>query len=56
MNKPAPATLWTPPTEAEPPVPGYDAWLDAELARGLADLDAGKSTPLADLCKEFGHE
>jgi hypothetical protein len=38
------------------PVPGYDAWLTGELAAGIADLDAGKTTPLADVRKEFGLE
>ena len=56
MNKPAPAALWTPPATTEPKQPGYDAWLDAELAQGLADLDAGRSMTLEDLRKEFGHE
>ena len=57
MNKPAtPATLWTMPLADDTPVPGYEAWLEQELTQGLADLDAGRSTPLEELRREFGHE
>ena len=36
--------------------PGYDEWLAAEIAAGLAELDAGKVTPLDDVKREFGQE
>ena len=57
MNKPTtplPSVLWTLPEVA--PAPGYDAWLAAELAFGMADLNAGKIVPLADIRKEFDLE
>jgi hypothetical protein len=60
MNKPSDpktARMWTdapPPTDAA--VAGYDAWLAAEIARGTADLDAGRSVPLEKMRKEFGLE
>ena len=57
MNKPPdtqPAHQWTavPATDLSP-VAGYDTWLAKDIAAGLADLDAGKTTPLADVRKEF---
>ena len=49
--------LWhQPPGPTDVPVLGYDAWLEAELAAGIADLDAGRVTPLEDVRKEFGIE
>ena len=57
MNKPtAPtaSTLWT--AANATPAPDYDAWLAAELAAGIVELDAGKLTSLADIRKEFGLE
>jgi predicted transcriptional regulator len=60
MNKPAqPAdiTPWiAPPTAEAAPVPGYDAWLAADIAAGLAEVEAGTITPIADVRKEFGDE
>jgi hypothetical protein len=60
MNKPAnPAHVreWTDAPDGDaPPVAGYDAWLEQDIAAGLADLKAGKTTPLADIRKEFGLE
>jgi hypothetical protein len=60
MNKPAqPAdiTPWiAPPTAEAAPVPGYDAWLAADIAAGLAEVEAGTATPIADVRKEFGLE
>ena len=51
------AKLWhAPPGPTDAPAPGYDAWLAAELAAGIADLDAGRVTPLEDVRKEFGLE
>ena len=37
-------------------VPGYDDWLAQDIAAGLADLDAGNATPLADIRKDLGLE
>jgi hypothetical protein len=60
MNKPSdtqPAHQWTAaPATDVPPVAGYEAWLAEDIAAGVADLDAGKTTPLADVRKEFGLE
>ncbi len=60
MNKPStsnPIPDWT----DAPAVPatqalGYDAWLAADIAAGQADLDAGRTTPLALLRKDLGLE
>jgi hypothetical protein len=38
------------------PVAGYDAWLADEIARGTADLDAGKAVAIGKMRKEFGLE
>lgn len=59
MNKPAQHDVqeWTDaPTPDAAPVAGYDAWLAQDIAAGLADLDAGKTVPLAQMRKEFGLE
>ena len=59
MNKPSTHDLpeWTDaPATGATPVAGYDAWLAQDIAAGLAELDAGAATPLADLRKEFGLE
>jgi hypothetical protein len=60
MNKPAPSAdiaPWiSPPPANDPPVPGYDAWLAANIAAGLAEVEAGTVTPIADVRKEFGLE
>ncbi len=60
MNKPSDpkrARLWTdPPAAPDAPVAGYDDWLARDIARGIADLDAGKATPLEKMRKEFGLE
>ena len=37
-------------------MPGYDAWLAADIAAGLAEVEAGQVTPIADVRKEFGLE
>ena len=60
MNKPStsnPIPDWTD-TPATPatPAPGYDAWLAADIAAGIADLNAGRTTPLALLRKDLGLE
>jgi hypothetical protein len=47
---------YLPPQADTVPVPGYDAWLAGELTTGIADLNAGKTTPLAEVRKEFGLE
>ncbi|WP_196053583.1 hypothetical protein [Paracoccus lichenicola] len=36
--------------------PGYDEWLKAEIAAGIAELDAGKFMTLEDMKREFGQE
>ena len=36
--------------------PGYDAWLEAEIAAGIAELDAGRFATLEQVKKEFGLE
>jgi hypothetical protein len=60
MNKPSdtqPAHQWTAALATDVQrVAGYDAWLAKDIAAGVADLDAGKITPLADVRKEFGLE
>ncbi len=55
--KPNPSPIWTDaPVSDAIPVPGYEAWLEGEIAAGLDDLSAGRVTPLADLRKELGLE
>ncbi len=60
MNKPThpnDAREWTDaPTSGAPPVAGYDAWLEQDIAAGLADLDAGRTVALPAMRKEFGLE
>lgn len=60
MNIKSPTTdakLWHLPSEpTDTPVPGYEAWLVAEIAAGLAEVAAGKVTPLDEVRKEFGLE
>ncbi|GHC54800.1 hypothetical protein [Neogemmobacter tilapiae] len=60
MNKQAPLNAveeWTEAAAAvAPSVAGYEAWLQAELVQGEADLDAGKTVALADLRKDLGLE
>jgi hypothetical protein len=60
MNKPAaPSDLreWIdPPAAGDTPVPGYDAWLEADIAAGLADLKAGKTLSQSAIRREFGLE
>ena len=60
MNKqsnPKVAAEWTdaPASDAKPVV-GYEAWLAADIATGLAEIAEGKTMPLADVRKEFGLE
>ena len=55
--RPAPkdSLLWhSAPSPKDAPVPGHDAWLETELAAGIADSDAGRVTALVDVRKEFG--
>ena len=56
-SNPELAAEWTdaPASDAKP-VAGYEAWLAADLAAGLAEIAEGKTTPLADVRKEFGLE
>lgn len=49
--------LWHQPSNpAATPVDGYDIYLRADLAIGTADLDAGGTTPLEEVRKEFDLE
>ncbi|MBZ4690024.1 MAG: hypothetical protein JG765_1275 [Cereibacter sp.] len=48
---------WLKPAEPdERPEDGHEAWLQAEIAEGLAELDAGKAIPAAQLWKDLGLE
>ncbi|ULB12150.1 hypothetical protein ORIO_20310 (plasmid) [Cereibacter azotoformans] len=38
------------------PEPGYEEWLAAEIAAGIAELDAGKGIPAEEVWKELGLE
>jgi len=40
----------------EQPQPGYDEYVRRKIAQGLADVEAGRVTSLADVRKEFGLE
>jgi hypothetical protein len=51
-----PQRRYLPPDADTAPALGYDAWLVDELVTGIADLNAEKTTPLADVRKEFGLE
>ena len=51
------AKLWhQPPDPSDRLVPGYEAWLEAEIAAGLAEAEAGKVSTLDEVRKEFGLE
>ena len=60
MNKAAKTSdirEWTDaPVKDSVPVAGYEAWLEQDIAAGLADLKAGRTTPIATIRKEFGLE
>jgi hypothetical protein len=45
-----------PPAPGDQPEPGYEAWLAEEIAAGIAELDAGKGIPAADVWKSLGLE
>lgn len=40
----------------ERPEAGYDEWLAADIAAGIAELDAGKFVTLDQVKREFGLE
>lgn len=40
----------------ERPEQGYDEWLAADIAAGIAELDAGKFVTLDQVKREFGLE
>lgn len=40
----------------EQPEAGYDEWLAADIAAGIAELDAGKFVTLDQVKREFGIE
>lgn len=51
------ADRWTKPAAAEDrPEAGYDEWLAAEIAAGIAELDAGQAIPAADVWRSLGLE
>jgi hypothetical protein len=57
QSNPKLAAEWTDaPAPDEKPVAGYEAWLAADIAAGLAEIADGKTTLLADVRKEFGLE
>lgn len=45
-----------PPDTPATPVPGYEAWLKAELEAGVADVEAGRVVGLDQVRREFGLE
>lgn len=45
-----------PPRPGDRPEPGYDEWVEAEIAAGIAELEAGQFVTLAEVMKEFGLE
>jgi len=48
---------WTRPSHPEDrPELGYDEWLATEIKAGLAELDAGKGVPAAEVWKSLGLE
>ena len=56
-EKPDDISLWIePPSPDDVPEPGYDEWLEAELAQALAEADAGLLVSLSEVKKEFGLE
>lgn len=57
IDKQAEIDRWLKPDGPEvKPDPGYDEWLEADIAAGLAELDAGKVVTLEQLKAEFGLE
>lgn len=38
------------------PESGYDKWLEREMADGLADIEAGRTTPANEVWSELGIE
>ena len=55
--KPAPASdLTAPPAPDAVPEPGYGNWLKAEIAEGLADIEAGRVTPAKEVWSELDIE
>ncbi|WP_333815747.1 hypothetical protein [Tabrizicola sp.] len=57
IDKQAEIDRWLKPDGPEvKPEPGYDEWLAAEIAAGLAELDAGKGIPAAEVWRSLGLE
>ena len=55
IDTPADIDRWLKPDGPEvQPEPGYDEWLAAEIAEGIAELDAGKGIPIAEVWKSLG--
>ena len=50
--KPVPASGLTEPPDAAPE-PGYGNWLKAEIAAGLEDIEAGRTTPAKEVWSEL---
>ena len=51
------ADRWIKPATAEDrPEACYDEWLAAEIEAGIAELDAGKGIPAADVWRSLGLE
>lgn len=53
----AEADRWTkPPQPQDQTEAGYDKWLVAEIAAGVAELDAGKGIPASEVWRDLGLE
>ena len=53
--KPVPASDLTTPAHGVPE-PGYDKWLEREIAAGLEDIEAGHTTPAEEVWSELDIE
>lgn len=57
IEKNALIELWIKPAKPEDkPEPGYAAWLAEEINEGIAELDAGKGLPAAEVWQDLGLE
>ena len=53
----AKAERWTAPAApGHQPEPGYSEWLAADIAAGIAELDAGKGIPADEVWRSLGLE
>lgn len=56
-TKPRRSDPWVnPPSPAEEPGPEYEAYVREKIARGQADIKAGRVTPIEEVRKELGLE